>query len=119
MPIVFIHGVPDTYRVWDRVRRQLSRNDILGLALPGFDSPVPDDFTATKEDYVDWIIKQIEKQPGPVDLVGQSGILRNFLYISLRGALTILETFVLARTSRSEHFLCWIRLANLHQNLGF
>ncbi len=41
MPAIFIHGVPDTYRVWDQVRSRLSRTDIETLTLPGFDSPVP------------------------------------------------------------------------------
>jgi len=70
MPAVFIHGVPDTYRVWDRVLQQLSRTDVVALALPGFDSPVPNRFTATQEEYVDWIIGQLEQQSQPVDLVG-------------------------------------------------
>ena len=70
MTAVFIHGVPDTYRVWDRVLQQLSRPDVVTLALPGFDSPIPNGFTATKEEYVDWIIDQLEQQPKPVDLIG-------------------------------------------------
>ena len=70
MPAVFIHGVPDTYRVWKPLLQHLDRADIVTLALPGFDSPVPDGFKATKEEYVDWIIGQLEQQPGPVDLVG-------------------------------------------------
>ena len=70
MPAVFVHGVPDTYRVWDRVIPHLSRTDVVALALPGFDSPVPHGFSATKEEYVEWIIGQIEQQSEPVDLVG-------------------------------------------------
>ena len=70
MPAVFIHGVPDTYRLWDPVLAHLDRPDVVALALPGFDSPVPAGFHATKEEYVDWIITQLEQQRGPVDLVG-------------------------------------------------
>ncbi len=70
MPAVFIHGVPDTYRVWMPVLRHIERRDVITLALPGFDSPLPEGFTATKEDYVAWIIAQLEQQQGPVDLVG-------------------------------------------------
>ena len=70
MPAVFVHGVPDTYRVWEPVLRHLDRSDTVTLALPGFDSPLPDGFTATKEAYVDWIIAQLEGQSGSVDLVG-------------------------------------------------
>ncbi len=70
MPAVFIHGVPDTYRVWEPVIEHLHQVDTVALALPGFDSPLPEGFKATKEEYVDWIIGQLEQQSGPVDLVG-------------------------------------------------
>jgi|SRR5476649_201271 len=70
MTAVLVHGVADTYRIWEPVRRHLDRTDVVTLALPGFDSPVPSGFAATKEAYVDWIIAQLERQPGPVDLVG-------------------------------------------------
>ncbi len=85
MPAIFVHGVPDTYRVWDRVRRRLSGTDTAVLSLPGFDSPVPDGFTATKEDYADWIIAQLEQYPEPVDLVGHDwGCLLTVRVASLR-----------------------------------
>ncbi len=70
MPAVFVHGVPDTWRVWDPIREHLARTDIVTLALPGFGSVVPAGFTATKEEYVDWIIHQLERLGKPVDLVG-------------------------------------------------
>jgi pimeloyl-ACP methyl ester carboxylesterase len=69
-PAVLVHGVPDTYRVWDRVRAQLTRKDVVALALPGFDNPAPAGFTSTKEAYADWIIQQLETIGTPVDLVG-------------------------------------------------
>ena len=70
MPAIFIHGVPDTHRVWEPVLRHLDRSDIVTFDLPGFDSPIPAGFTATKEEYVAWIIALLEQQSGPVDLVG-------------------------------------------------
>jgi pimeloyl-ACP methyl ester carboxylesterase len=70
MPAVLVHGVPDTHRVWDRVRAQLTRKDVVALALPGFDNPAPAGFTSTKEAYADWIIQQLETIGTPVDLVG-------------------------------------------------
>src|ERR1700684_756952 len=70
MPAVLVHGVPNTHRVWDRVRAQLSRKDVVALALPGFDNPAPAGFTSTKEAYADWIIQQLETIGTPVDLVG-------------------------------------------------
>ena len=70
MPAVFVHGVPDTFRVWDPLRRYLFRQDVVTLALPGFSAPMPANFTATKEEYVNWIICQLEDIGEPVDLVG-------------------------------------------------
>ncbi len=72
MPAVFLHGVPETARVWDPLLAELSRTDTVALGLPGFGSPLPDDFGATKEDYVDWVLSELEglQASGPVDLVG-------------------------------------------------
>jgi pimeloyl-ACP methyl ester carboxylesterase len=67
---VLVHGVTDTPRLWDGVRAHLTRDDIIALALPGFDSPVPDGFGATKEEYADWIVGELEAIGEPVDLVG-------------------------------------------------
>lgn len=85
MPVVFVHGVPDTGRVWDRVRQRLPQADMVALALPGFGCPVPQGFGATKEEYVAWIIDRLEEQPGPVDLVGHDwGCLLSVRVASLR-----------------------------------
>jgi len=70
MPAVLVHGIPDTHRVWDRIRAQLTRKDVVAVALPGFDNPAPAGFTSTKEAYADWIIQQLETIGTPVDLVG-------------------------------------------------
>lgn len=70
MPAVFVHGVPDTARVWDAVVSRLTRKDVVRVSLPGFASPVPDGFTATKEAYVDWLLDELQKLPTPIDLVG-------------------------------------------------
>ena len=70
MPALLVHGVPDTYHLWDELRANLDRRDVIALALPGFASPTPDGFAATKEEYVTWIIGQLEAQDEPVDLVG-------------------------------------------------
>jgi pimeloyl-ACP methyl ester carboxylesterase len=67
---VFVHGVPDTFRLWDPIIEQLPGVEAHALALPGFDWPLPRGFAATKEAYVDWIIETIEDIGGPVDLVG-------------------------------------------------
>jgi pimeloyl-ACP methyl ester carboxylesterase len=70
MTAILVHGVPDTYRVWDGVRMHLGRRDVKALALPGFGVPLPAGFNASKEAYVDWITGELEKEDGPVDLVG-------------------------------------------------
>jgi pimeloyl-ACP methyl ester carboxylesterase len=40
MPAVLVHGVPDTHRLWDRMRTHLKRRDVIAVSLPGFDAPV-------------------------------------------------------------------------------
>jgi len=85
MTVIFVHGVPDTDRVWDQVRQQLSGADTVALSLPGFGCPVPQGFGATKEEYVAWIIEQLEGQAGPVDIVGHDwGCLLSVRVASLR-----------------------------------
>jgi pimeloyl-ACP methyl ester carboxylesterase len=70
MPAVLVHGVPDTGHVWDRVRSHLSRDDVLTPTLPGFGTPVPDGFDASKESYAAWLVDEIAAIGEPVDLVG-------------------------------------------------
>ena len=85
MPAVLIHGVPDTIRVWDALQEHLSRKDVIPLPLPGFDGPLPQGFTATKEEYVRWIIMQLETIGQPVDLVGHDwGCILTMRVASLR-----------------------------------
>jgi pimeloyl-ACP methyl ester carboxylesterase len=69
MTAVFLHGVPDTSRLWDEVRSHLP-NDTDAFALPGFGCDVPQGFGADKEGYVNWIIERLERLGSPVDLVG-------------------------------------------------
>ena len=85
MPIVFIHGVPDTSGVWDELREKLTDQKSIALALPGFGTSVPRDFTSTKEEYVAWLIEQLERISGPVDLVGHDwGCILALRVVSLR-----------------------------------
>jgi pimeloyl-ACP methyl ester carboxylesterase len=67
--IVFVHGVPETAAIWDKVRAGLGR-DSVALALPGFGSARPEGFAATKEAYVDWLLGELDRIEGPIDLVG-------------------------------------------------
>jgi pimeloyl-ACP methyl ester carboxylesterase len=73
MTVVFVHGVPETPAVWDPLRSLLGRDDVEALRLPGFGTPRPDGFVATKESYVSWLETELERvcaATGPVDLVG-------------------------------------------------
>ena len=70
MPAVLVHGVPDTPALWDRVRGLLDRDDVVTPTLPGFGTPLPVDFSVTKEGYADWLVAQLEAIGEPVDLVG-------------------------------------------------
>lgn len=72
MRAVLVHGVPDTHELWDEVRGRLERGDVVALDLPGFGCPRPEGFGATKEEYLDWLVAEVEaaSAAGPVDLVG-------------------------------------------------
>src|SRR3989442_6610522 len=72
MTAVLVHGVPETPAVWKPLRSHLSRTDVVALHLTGFGCPRPSGFSSTKEEYVSWLIGQLEEMAldGPVDLVG-------------------------------------------------
>ena len=73
MSVVFVHGIPETPIVWEKLSARLSeagRDDQIRLSPPGFGSAVPDGFSATVFDYRDWLISELEKFEKPVDLVG-------------------------------------------------
>jgi pimeloyl-ACP methyl ester carboxylesterase len=72
MPTVLVHGVPETPAVWEHLRSGLAAKDVVTPQLPGFGCPRPAGFGATKEEYVAWLISELEAlaAQGPVDLVG-------------------------------------------------
>jgi pimeloyl-ACP methyl ester carboxylesterase len=70
MPAVFVHGVPDTARVWQPLLAQLKRSDVVCLSLPGFGNERPVGFTPDKDSYAAWIVDQLKAIDGPIDLVG-------------------------------------------------
>ena len=70
MSVVLVHGNPETTAVWDPLRAALNRDDVICLAPPGFGAPVPDGWSATVEDYRDWLIAELEAMGAPVDLMG-------------------------------------------------
>ncbi|MFD5481590.1 alpha/beta fold hydrolase [Streptomyces hawaiiensis] len=69
MPVVLVHGVPETPEVWDELRPLLGR-DSIALSLPGFGTPLPKGTTATKEFYLRWLTDALKEVDGPIDLVG-------------------------------------------------
>jgi pimeloyl-ACP methyl ester carboxylesterase len=69
MTTLFVHGVPETAALWDRVRGLIGR-DSSALRLPGFGVPRPDDHDGTMDAYVDWLLEEIRVADGPVDIVG-------------------------------------------------
>jgi pimeloyl-ACP methyl ester carboxylesterase len=56
--------------LWDDLRNHLDRADVIAPTMPGFGTPVPDGFDATKEAYADWLIGEVEAAGEPVDIVG-------------------------------------------------
>jgi pimeloyl-ACP methyl ester carboxylesterase len=52
------------------VLERVHRPDAIAISLPGFGSALPDDFGATKEEYVAWLTATLEALRQPVDLVG-------------------------------------------------
>jgi len=70
MPAVLVHGVPETPAVWEPLLAQLRRDDVITPQFPGFGCPRPAGFGATKEEYVDWLIGELQTTGGPIDLVG-------------------------------------------------
>ena len=85
MPAFLVHGVPDTHRLWAPLRARLRRTDVIAPSLPGFGCPLPAGFAASKEAYVDWLAREIERVGAPVDLVGHDwGALLVQRLVSLR-----------------------------------
>jgi len=70
VPAVFVHGVPDTARVWHAVLARLDRRDVVTVSLPGFGTAPPAGFDPSKDAYAAWLVEQIAVHREPVDLVG-------------------------------------------------
>jgi pimeloyl-ACP methyl ester carboxylesterase len=73
MTVVLVHGNPETPVVWDLLVEQLEALGVpepVRLAPPGFGAPVPGGWGATVTEYRDWLIAELERIDGPIDLVG-------------------------------------------------
>lgn len=70
MTIVLVHGVPEVAAIWDELRRELGRDDVVALSPPGFGVPFPEGAEPSSDWYRDWLIAELERLGEPVDLVG-------------------------------------------------
>ena len=74
MTVLFIHGVPDTHRLWSDVRAGLPGGDYACPDLPGFGCERPEGFGATMDAYAAWLDDAldaaVETAGEPVHLVG-------------------------------------------------
>ena len=60
MTVVLVHGNPETAAIWDPLIAALGRDDVVTLSPPGFGAPVPDGFGAHSDDYVAWLVGELE-----------------------------------------------------------
>lgn len=70
MPAVFVHGNPESAAIWNTLFEQLTRKDVTALSPPGFGAPAPSGFEATADAYLRWLVDELGRIDGPVDLVG-------------------------------------------------
>ncbi|HEY9310809.1 alpha/beta hydrolase [Williamsia sp.] len=70
MTLVLVHGNPETDAVWGSLVDILGRTDVVRLSPPGFGSPLPSGFSATFLAYRDWLVDELQRIDGPIDLVG-------------------------------------------------
>jgi pimeloyl-ACP methyl ester carboxylesterase len=115
--VVLLHGVPETPALWDPIRRVLDRDDIVTPFLPGFGAPRPDGFGATKEEYADWLIGEMEALGEPVDLVGHdwgAGLVARL--VSLRPDLA--RSWVIDAGGLAHESFEWHEAAKIWQTPG-
>ena len=116
MPAFFVHGVPETHHLWDGIRSHLSRKDIIAPDMPGFARDVPAGFTSTKEEYLDWLIAEVEKAGEPVDIVGHDwGALLVARLVSIRSDLV--RTWAIGGGAIDEDYT-WHQVAQVWQTPG-
>ena len=77
MPKVFVHGNPENSTLWTVLFDELTARgvkDLIALSPPGFGTPVPEGFEATRMGYQSWLIAELERLGGNVDLVGHDSL---------------------------------------------
>jgi pimeloyl-ACP methyl ester carboxylesterase len=114
--IVFLHGVPETAALWDKVRAEFDEETV-ALSLPGFGCARPPGFGATKDDYADWLVGELEAFDAPVDLVGHDwGALLTYRVATTRGDLLRSWTADIANGVHPD--VEWHRFAKTWQTPG-
>jgi len=114
--IVFLHGVPETAALWDKVRAQFDEETV-ALSLPGFGCARPDGFSATKDAYAQWLVDELERFDEPVDLVGHDwGALLTYRIASTRSDLLRSWTADVANGAHPD--VRWHQFARIWQTPG-
>ena len=117
MPAVLVHGVPETARLWNSVRSQLERQDVIAVELPGFGTPRPDGFGATMDEYAAWLTGHLETLDQPIDLVGHDwGAGFTMRLVSLRPDLV--RSWVLDAAGLADPDFEWHDFAKIWQTPG-
>lgn len=73
MPKAFVHGNPETAALWEPLFEALRArgvDDLVALSPPGFGVPAPVGFEPTQLGYRAWLVGELERLGGGVDLVG-------------------------------------------------
>ncbi len=117
MRVVFVHGVPETERVWDHLRDRLSSHGTVALSLPGFGCLMPEHFEPTMDSYADWLLAELERYEEPVHLVGHDwGGILVLRAVSLRPDLV--ATWVTDAAGAADPRFGWHALARVWQTFG-
>src|SRR5688572_14187990 len=116
MPVVLVHGVPETTALWDLLA-PLLEGEVVKLALPGFGNRRPEGFGSTMDEYADWLGTKLDAMDGPVDLVGHDwgGILTTRLVTTQPG---LVRSWVSDAVTAGNPEFKWHDFAKLWQTPG-
>ena len=114
--IVLVHGVPESAAIWGPLQ-ELLEGHTLALSLPGFATRRPEGFGATKDEYVDWLVGELEGIGEPVDLVGHDwGAALTYRVATTRGDLLRSWTADVANVMHPDY--TWHDVARIWQSPG-
>lgn len=94
----------------------MARKDTVAVSLPGFGCDTPAGFGCTKEEYLDWLIGEVEKVGEPVDIVGHDwGALLTARLVQVRPDLV--RTWAIGGAAIDEGY-DWHPMAKMWQTAG-